>query len=127
MAHRSGPARLARRLGARIRSLREDAGITQERAAWDCDLSKAHLSQIEAGRCFPSVPVLFALAKRLGVDLTDLAAVDKGEPKTQLLDAIRVRDVEGLRAALRALGMLDMLTLSARTPTEKPRKRKPAP
>jgi transcriptional regulator with XRE-family HTH domain len=106
---RSGPARLARRLGARIRALRTQAKITQERAAWDCDLSKAHLSQIEAGRGFPSVPALFALAKRLGVEAADLVCVDPADSRSQLLDAARTGDIEALRSALRSLGLLEPL------------------
>ncbi len=83
--------------------------MTQEQAAWDSDLAKSHLSQIEAGRGFPSVPVLFALAKRLGVDAVDLVAVDQTDPKARLLDALRTRDLDGLRAALQALGVWEDL------------------
>ena len=34
---------LARLLGARIRQLREEVGLTQERLAWECELSKGYL------------------------------------------------------------------------------------
>lgn len=109
MPFRSGPARLARRLGARIRDLRVQAQITQERAAWDCDLSKGHLSQIEAGRGFPSVPTLFVLAKRLGVEAADIVCFDPADSRSQLLDAARTGDIEALRSALRSLGLLEQL------------------
>ena len=108
---RSGSARLARLLGARIRALRVEANLTQEQTAWDCDLSKAHLSQIEGGRGYPSVPVLFALAKRLGVSPADLVASDPADPRTQLLDAVRKGDRE---LTARALKTLDADRLSPR-------------
>jgi transcriptional regulator with XRE-family HTH domain len=102
---RSGPARLARLLGARIRALRVEAKITQETAAWDCDMSKSHLSQLEAGLGFPSLPVLFALAKRFGVEPGDFLATDPTSPRTQLLDGIRTNDKEQVRRALKNLGI----------------------
>jgi transcriptional regulator with XRE-family HTH domain len=85
------------------------AEITQEQAAWDCDLSKGHLSQIEAGRGFPSVPTLFVLAKRLGVEVADIVCLDPADSRSQLLDAARTGDIEALRSALRSLGLLEPL------------------
>jgi len=61
-----GSDQLAKRLGARIRRLRERAKITQERLAWDCDLGKGSLSQVEAGKRLPSLAVLSAIAARTG-------------------------------------------------------------
>lgn len=89
------------------------ADITQEQTAWDCDLSKAHLSQIESGRGFPSVPTLFALAKRLGVEAADLVCVDPADSRSQLLDAVRAGDIEALGSALRSLGLLERLVRTA--------------
>src|ERR1700677_4384970 len=66
-----GSDQLAKRLGARIRRLRERAKITQEKLAWDCDLGKGYLSQVEAGKRLPSLAVLGAFAKRLGVPLRE--------------------------------------------------------
>lgn len=66
---------MARQLGARIRSLRAEVDITQERLAWDCEIAKAYLSQVEAGKRIPSLPVLALLAKRLGVELADIVAI----------------------------------------------------
>jgi transcriptional regulator with XRE-family HTH domain len=114
---RSGPARLARLLGDRIRTLRTQAGLTQEQVAWDCDMTKAHLSQIESGKGFASVPILHLLAKRLGVSLADVVAGAPDDPTTQLLDSVRAKDAEGAVRALRALG------LRVRTTGESPRRR----
>lgn len=85
--------------------LRVDAGITQERLAWECDLSKPYLSQIEAGKRLPSLGVLNALAARLGLQLADLVALDGAEPRLALLDAARRRDRVAVRVALKKLGL----------------------
>jgi transcriptional regulator with XRE-family HTH domain len=103
VAHRAGTVVLARKLGKRIRTLREAAGITQEHLAWDCDLAKAHLSQIEAGRGLPSVPVICALAKRLKRHPLELLAFDPDDPLVQLVDAARRHHRAGVLAALKAL------------------------
>src|SRR4051812_3568431 len=98
MPRRPGTASLARRLGARIRALRKEADITQERLAWDCDLDKGYLSQVEAGKRVPSVPVLFALAARIGVEAADLVAFPVARPRLRLLEAARRKDQAGVRA-----------------------------
>ncbi len=94
---------LARQIGARIRALREEAGITQERLAWDCDLAKPYVSQVEAGKRVPSVPVLFALAKRLECDAGDLLIFDLENPRQSLIEASRSATRGGIRLALRSL------------------------
>ncbi len=103
MPRRSGNALLQRQIGARIRSLREEKGLTQERLAWECDLAKAYMSQVESGKRLPSVPVLAALAKRLGVDLVDIVALDMRRPRHRLLDAARRRDKVAVREELKRM------------------------
>lgn len=90
-------------LGARIRSLREEAKLTQEGLAWDCDLDKSYLSQIEAGKRLPSLTVLAQLAERLEVEVADLVALDMSNPRLQLLDATRRSDRRAVRQILRSL------------------------
>jgi len=72
-----GSDQLAKRLGARIRRLRERAKLTQERLAWDCDLGKGYLSQVEAGKRLPSLAVLSAIAGRIGVSLRTVIPADE--------------------------------------------------
>ena len=105
MPPRRGAPSLARRLGARIRALRVEAQITQERLAWDCDLDKGYMSQVEAGKRMPSLPVLVALAKRLGVEVADIVGVPLSRPRLRLLDATRRKDRDAVHAALRRLGL----------------------
>ena len=107
---------LSRKLGARIRELREYVGITQETLAWDAGFAKAHLSQLEAGKSVPSLPALYVLAERLGVDALQVLAVDTKKPLHKLVDAVRKGDEEAIRGALRALG----ITAVNRTERHKP-------
>lgn len=103
MPRRAGPAVLARRLGARIRELRQEAGITQEKLAAYCDLDKGYLSQVESGKRVPSVPVLALLAAELGAEVADLVAFNMTVPRLLLLDAARRRDANGIKQALKRL------------------------
>ena len=102
MPRKAAPS-LARRLGARIRELREAAGLTQERLAWDCELDKGYLSQVEAGKRMPSLPVLFDLAKHLQLEVADFVGFDLESPRLRLLDAARRNDVGELARLLERL------------------------
>jgi transcriptional regulator with XRE-family HTH domain len=96
---------MARKLGARIRAIREEKGLTQEALAWDCGFAKAHLSQLESGKGVPSLPALHALARRLGVDAVDLVAMDATKPLHMLIDALRTGDAQAAHAQLLRLGL----------------------
>jgi transcriptional regulator with XRE-family HTH domain len=100
VASRLGTPSLARKLGARLRALREEAGVTQESIAWACEIPKAHLSRIESGERLPSIPVLFALAKQLRVEAADLVGFNLRKPRLALADAVRRGDADAIRAAL---------------------------
>ena len=76
---------MAAKVGARVRALREAAGITQERLAWDCDLDRAYVGHIEAGRRLPSLPVLAQIAARLDADLLDIAAALVSDERATLV------------------------------------------
>lgn len=99
MPRRETPAWLAKSLGRRIRALREEAGITQESLAWDCDLNKGYMSQLEAGKHTPSVGVLLNIAKRLGVEIGDLFLFDLRRSRHLLVDALRRGDRDAARRA----------------------------
>ena len=49
MPRRSTPDPLALAIGQRIRQLREEAGLTQEKLAYEIGMSKGFLSDIEKG------------------------------------------------------------------------------
>ena len=64
-------------LGARLRTLRHDRGLTLTAVAGRAGVSPQYLSEIERGRKDPSSEMLAAVAGALGsrvLDLTDVAA-----------------------------------------------------
>jgi transcriptional regulator with XRE-family HTH domain len=100
-----GSPSLAKKIGARIRALREQAGMTQEAVAWAAEIPKSHLSRIEHGARLPSLPVLFAIAKELRVDPMDVVGFDMRNQRAALLDALRRGDEGAALGALRRLGV----------------------
>ena len=61
-----------KRVGKRLRSLREDAGLTQEEAASAAKLDPKHLQEIEHGRTNPTLASLVMLADAYSVSLAKL-------------------------------------------------------
>lgn len=66
-----------KRLGMRIKGLRQEKGYTQEAFAKRARISRVYLAQIEGSATkapirTPSLPMLERLAKALSVKLTDL-------------------------------------------------------
>ena len=58
-------------IGARIKGLRKQAGLTQEQLAERVGLDSRHLSRLEVGRHFPSLDTLERIAKELNAPLAD--------------------------------------------------------
>ena len=63
-------------IGARIRKLRQDKGMTQQALADECDIEKPTLSRIEKGNTNPTVKSLWKISNALGVRLKDLVDVE---------------------------------------------------
>ena len=59
-------------LGKRIKELRKNAGLTQEKLAELIDIETTSLSGIESGRHFPSLPTIEKIANNLNVELKTL-------------------------------------------------------
>lgn len=59
-------------LGKRIKELRKEAGLTQEKLAELIDIETTSLSGIESGRHFPSLPTIEKIASKLNVELKTL-------------------------------------------------------
>ncbi len=92
---------LARAVGQRIRNLREVAGLTQEKLAYESGVVKSTLSKVEAGDQLASLAVLELLAGRLDVELLDLLITpDADHPRHQLIEATRSLPPETLHAML---------------------------
>lgn len=60
-------------LGKAIRQLREKRGMTQEAVAYEAGVTTGTLSLIERGRSNPAWSTVKALARTLGVSMSDLA------------------------------------------------------
>jgi len=104
MPRRRTPDPLAQAVGQRIRALREEAGLTLEKLAFESELgSKGHLSDIEKGLTRPTIHTLKVLADRLGVLLLDLVTFPANDDRQKLVDRSRAASSHQLREATRAL------------------------
>ena len=59
-------------IGQRIKQLREQKGLTIEKLAYENDLAKGNLSEIEKGLIDPRLSTLEKIAKGLDVKLKEL-------------------------------------------------------
>jgi transcriptional regulator with XRE-family HTH domain len=60
-------------LGAAIRALRKDRGVTQEALAESANVTVSHLSAIEGGHSNPKWSTVRAIAQALGVTVAQIA------------------------------------------------------
>jgi len=95
---------LPRRLGHRIRKLRNQAGLTQAQLADRVEVSDEFMSRLERGKKSPSLATASRIAEALGVTLAVLFDFDAPAPageKEELLEGLRVlliaEDVEKIR------------------------------
>ena len=104
MARKRTPRTFAQSLGERIRALRDDQDLTQERLAWECGCSKSYLSRVEAGLRLPSLDILARIAARLAVEPRDLFIF----PERGTIDAaMELLRVGGAERAKRLLATID--------------------
>src|SRR5687767_12415703 len=90
MPRRRAPHPLALAIGERVRHLREEAGLTQEKLAYESDFgSKGYLSGLEKGLVLPSLQKLSLLAEHLGLEVFDLLVFPEVGPRQKLVDATR--------------------------------------
>ena len=59
-------------LGNRIKTIRQSKGITQVQLSFDCDMEKASLSRIEAGKVNVSYMILHRISIGLVVTMLEL-------------------------------------------------------
>lgn len=67
---------ILKNIGARIREIREDNGISQQDLASVCNFEKANMSRIEAGRTNFTISTLFKISQALNVSLSELVDVE---------------------------------------------------
>jgi len=95
---RRTPDPLAVLVGARIRALRKEQGLTLEKLAYESELgSKGYLSDIESGRALPTLRTLKVLADHLGLELLDLLTFPGESARQDLVDRSRSASPEQIR------------------------------
>jgi predicted transcriptional regulator/transcriptional regulator with XRE-family HTH domain len=75
-------------MGVRLKTLREQRGLTQAALAQALDLSPSYLNQLENNQRPLSVPVLLRLQSSLGVDLQFFSEDDEARLTAQLQDVV---------------------------------------
>lgn len=66
-------------LGARIKELREERGLTQEQLAERADRHRAYVGGVERGERNPTLDVIHSIAMGLDVEIADLFAPRRGQ------------------------------------------------
>ena len=61
-------------LGEELRKARNQAGLTQEQLAFDADLDRTYISQLEHNKKSPTLDALFRIADALGLPASELIA-----------------------------------------------------
>lgn len=72
MSRRKERSAEGQRLGDRLRQLRKERGMSQERLAEAANLTEDYIGFIERGENVPTLTVILKLAKGLDVDACDL-------------------------------------------------------
>jgi transcriptional regulator with XRE-family HTH domain len=102
MPRRTKPDAFALAIGRRIRALREERGLTQEKLAYTSELgSKGHLSNLEKGLVMPTVATLQTLADGLGVLVADLVNDPSKGDRAKLLELTRGLSAGAVRKLVR--------------------------
>ena len=69
---RKPPDELLNAVGARIRELRRERGLSQDQLAYAIPLDRAHVGQIETGKIAPTIKTLVKFAVALECEVGDL-------------------------------------------------------
>ena len=65
-------------LGQRIRTLREDSGLSQEKFAEKCGFDRTYISLLERGKRNPSYTNLLKVAKGFEISISELLDTSNG-------------------------------------------------
>lgn len=103
----------AKQLGLRLRQLREEQGLTQEKLAYECGRAKSYLCEIEAGKKLPSLTILADFASRLNVSVYDLLVFPTDGVREMLIEATRKARDEDLATLAEGLSGLGRVNPSA--------------
>lgn len=75
-------------MGQRLRSAREEQGLSLREVARRLDISASALSQIETGKSRPSVKTLYAIVSELGLSMDQLFADGASAPADESRSAV---------------------------------------
>lgn len=59
-------------IGAAVRQMRKEAGLTQEKLSELSGVSRSHIAEIEAGKYSPTVKTLGAISQACGREIKNL-------------------------------------------------------
>ena len=88
--------RVRKLLGARIRNLRKERGLTQEALAEKADLHGSYIGLIERAEKSPSLETLYKIAETFNISIPDLLIEENNvdTKKKQLFGIIRDKSCE---------------------------------
>lgn len=66
-----GIRKIRNSIGRKIRNLRLDRGISQEKLAEQVNMSREHISCIERGKNLTTIETLYEMSKFFGIDIKD--------------------------------------------------------
>ena len=101
-------------LGIKVRSLRENAGMTQEELASVCDVSWRTISNLERGLVVPDLLMIYKIARRyhvsidemMGLNFSDRKSVRRLETENIIIEKIKMMDDRLLDYAADQLNLL---------------------
>lgn len=70
---------ILKKIGERIKEIRELNGISQQDLAASCNFEKSNLSRIEAGRSNITVATLFKISQALNTTISDIVNVENNQ------------------------------------------------
>lgn len=104
MPRRIAPDKLALAVGQRIRSLREEVGLSIQQLAETSEIgSKGHLSNMERGLVRPNIQTLKQVADGLGVLPLDLLTFPKNDLRQRLIELTRKLTARRIASVIRWL------------------------
>lgn len=94
-------------LGARIKELRKNMHLSQDRLSEKVDIDSKHLSRIEVGNSYPSLDTLEKIAQALGVEIKDIFEfaheTRSQEVKKNIINLIKEADDSKLKLILKVV------------------------
>jgi transcriptional regulator with XRE-family HTH domain len=64
-----------------LRRVRHEKGLSQDDLAYEAEVSRSYLSQLEKGAFYASLKIIGRLAEALGVEPAELLKLSSGESK----------------------------------------------